>query len=148
MTGNRAMSGFTLIELLVVVLIVSLLLAVSSVYLKRKVDVQGETEKVASYIRYMRSKSVTENRKVRFVIDVLNRRYYQEGDSDIRQIDSDIAIEVTAEDKNVVKNVIYLDFNPDGSSSGLILTMSALNRHFVIEVSWLTGIVRIKPGLV
>lgn len=139
--------GYTLIEVLVVLVIVVLVISVGApVFKDKKVSLEGETRKIASYIRYVRSKSISEGKIQELIFDVNNKRYFTADEKIRHEIGKKIDLEIIAEDKNTAKGIVSIRFYPDGSNDGLIVRLMNRKKVSQVNVSFLTGKVEIEGG--
>lgn len=139
-TGAR---GFTLLELLVVLVVAA---GVAAVALPRfanaiaAVELKGATRQVASALRYARTQAVAKRREVALLFDVKRRTFVNDDADKVHTLPGDLHLQLlTAESEIVNEDRGAIRFFADGSSTGGRVTLSAGERAYVVDVSWLTG---------
>lgn len=143
--------GFTLLEMLVVLAITAAVysIAVFSIdTLRRPPSVSSVAEKVVMLCGQVREKALLTSEKQAVTIDLKNVQVTSSlADENVIlpegfRLALTIGKELVTADKHA--EIVFL---PDGSSSGALLTVSDDTRSSeTIEVSWLTGLARLKDG--
>ncbi|CAA2142701.1 prepilin-type N-terminal cleavage/methylation domain-containing protein [Hyphomicrobium sp. ghe19] len=134
-------AGFTLLELLVVLVIIAVTAAIalpktrgSSSALALRSTAVG----IAAEFRTARADAIRTSTSRSVMIDVARRKYWADGDSNAHQIPA--AVEVTATIGNSGPTALAtLNFEPDGSSTGGKISLSAGKSKADIIVDWMTG---------
>ena len=146
-SGNRGKvaKGFSLIEILIVLVIAVIIMGVVGPRISSgtsSVKFRSITKEVASGLRYARMKSISENRKVEFTVN-LEQHFYQIGDENKSYpIPEDIEITlVTAASQVIGEEQGSIIYFPDGSSSGGRITLGTEQHKRLIDINWLTGMV-------
>lgn len=102
---------------------------------------------VAAGLRYVRSEAVTRNRSFTFVVDVDKKQYAMDGDSRVRSLPASVDVALyTAQSELRDDQSGAIRFFPDGSSTGGRITISVRERSYLIDVDWLTGMVRVRDA--
>lgn len=139
--------GYTLIEVLVVLVIAIFVISISiPVFKDKKVSLDSEARKIASYIRYVRSKSINDGEEKELYLDINNKQYFYANDNKRHEIDKKIDLEVISEEKNIKKGIVKIRFFPDGSNDGVIVRLLNKKKVTQVNVSFLTGKVDIIGG--
>ena len=135
--------GFTLLELLVVLVVAA---GVAAVALPRfgnaiaAVELKGATRQVASALRYAHTQAVAKRREVALRFDVKRRTFVNTDADKVHSLPTDLNLKLlTAKSEIVSEDVGAIRFFADGSSTGGQVTLSAGERAYVVDVSWLTG---------
>lgn len=144
---NSNTAAFTLLELLVVLVIISLVLALTPVFLSGAAptwNLNSAAREIASAVRITQSEAIKQNKEVVFVLDV-DARHYVVGEG-VRQgkVSRDLTLKLfTAQGERLNKTKAGIRFFPDGSSTGGKITIEKGDKSRKIAVNWLTGRVKI-----
>lgn len=140
---NRNVDAFTLIELLVVLVIITLVLALTPVFLTSgapTADLKSAAREIASAVRITQSEAIKQNREVVFVLDVDARRYTVGKDLRQGELSRDLTLELfTAQGERLNNARAGIRFFPDGSSTGGRITVAHGTRSYKVAINWLTG---------
>ncbi len=135
--------GFTLIELLVALAIAVLLLAVVMPFGLHRRDhdaLSSSARDIAAALRLARSRAITANRTMAFIVDVENGFYRPPEASAARAVPAGSHIALyTAEQERLSGTTGAIRFYPDGSSTGGGIALSLGRDRYDILVDWLTG---------
>lgn len=107
-------------------------------------EVRAAVQAVAAGLRYVRSEAVTRNRSLTFIVDVDKKQYAMDGDDRVRPLPASVDVALyTAQSELRDDQSGAIRFFSDGSSTGGRITISARQRSYLIDVDWLTGMVRV-----
>jgi general secretion pathway protein H len=146
--GRRAV-GFTLLEIVVVLAILGLALALIVGYKapwSSTLDLKATAAEVAEQLRLARAEAIARDRPVEFTLDLAQHRY-RVGDRPAHSLPAHLAVRmltIAGEQRGPSGGAIR--FNPDGSSSGGRISLSAGSRRVAVGVDWLTGRVSIAEA--
>jgi general secretion pathway protein H len=140
--------GFSLIEILIVLVIAVIIMGVVGPKISSgisSVKFKSITKEVVSGLRYARMKSITENRKIEFIVNLEQHFYRIDEENKNHPIPEDIEITLVTASTQVIGeeqgSIIYF---PDGSSSGGRVTLETEQQKRLIDVNWLTGMVEVS----
>jgi len=149
------MRGFTLLELLVVLVIAAGAVAIVGTRFdvwSRAVAVKAGTQRLASALRGAQGRAVLEGHPVEVHIDPARAGYWTGASPQVRLLGAGLRLEALsvgepapdgASDK---PSGIVVRFFPSGDASAVALRVSdERNRAYRLEVSGLTGQVRVRP---
>jgi general secretion pathway protein H len=146
--GGRG-RGFTLIEVVAVVALIALAMTLAAVGASRGLSsarIQAAGQDLVAALRYTRGQAMVTRAEQVMEIDLENRTYTAPkrsavtlpGDMEIRLLTA--AQELTGNRQGRVR------FFPDGSSTGGRIKLVDGQRAWDIEISWLTGEIRLREG--
>jgi len=138
-TWSAGNSGFTLLELLVVLTMASLMLAVALprfAALLPGAELKSYSRQTAALLRLARSQAIASGEEVRLELDSDARYSRITGQKKPSFWPEQIAVSF---DDIANAPGTGLVFYPDGSTSGGTLQIAGHQRHYRIEVHWLTG---------
>jgi general secretion pathway protein H len=146
-TGSRpiAIAGFTLLELLVVLAIIGLVLAIVPPNLMKGTGAQAlkaDARLVVSGLQYARTRAISLNAPVAFVIDSQTGRLSIDGKQQIGNLNA--STELSALNGQRVWQTgsgAAIRFLPDGGSTGGEILLSHHKTRYRLSVNWLTGAV-------
>ncbi|WP_417615068.1 GspH/FimT family pseudopilin [Oceanisphaera sp.] len=136
-------TAFTLLELLVVLTLASLLMTVVTprfAALLPGAELKSYSRQTAALLRLARSQAIASGEEVMLELDPDTRSSRITGQAKPSSWPKQIAVSFadTANDPGA-----NLTFYPDGSASGGTLLIAGRERHYRIEVNWLTGRIRL-----
>lgn len=143
---RRGCHGVTLFELLLVLSILALVTAVTVPMLLRSptAELRAHAQAIAAGLRRTRDLALTYNRPTVFVVDVNARRFAMGGGRPPYQLPNSIDLVLyTARSELSHDGTGAIRFFPDGSSTGGRITLETQKRHYLVDVEWLTGRIRI-----
>jgi general secretion pathway protein H len=149
-SGNLGImdKGFSLIEILIVLVIAVIIMGVVGPKISSgisSVKFKSITKEVVSGLRYARMKSITENRKIEFIVNLEQHFYRIDDENKNHPIPEDIEITlVTASTQVIGEEQGAIIYFPDGSSSGGRVTLETEQQKHLIDVNWLTGMVEVS----
>jgi general secretion pathway protein H len=142
-----AEAGFTLLELLVVLVILGLMTALlvgGFAGQHGSLKLRATADALAAGLREARSEAVAENRPVEIDFDT-DARNWRDASGNPQPLPAGIGIEFTAGLAGTAEpRRPHIRFEPDGSSTGGRIALASGGASESIEVSWLTG--RVKLG--
>lgn len=144
--GKRACQGVTLFELLLVLSILALVTAVTVPMLVRSptAELRAHAQAIAAGLRSTRDVALTYNRPTAFVVDVKARQVAMGQGRPPYQLPKSIDLVLyTARSELRRESIGAIRFFPDGSSTGGRITLKTERRHYLVDVEWLTGRIRI-----
>jgi len=136
-------AGFTLIEMLVVLAIMALVAAIAAPGLVsnyRTKSLETLAGEITMRLRLSRTSAIATARPKQVVVD-LGTRVIRFGDRDIIALPDDVKMTViTGQETVVADRQTVLTFLPDGSASGMDISLQQKGRTTRIAVNWLTGL--------
>ena len=138
MHKKKFVMGFTLIELMLVAVIILALVSISSPLFRRSFDdlkLSSTSRELVSILRLARERAVFERSYYRLYIDSDDNFYRMYTSSDSKD-DFIILKERWGRKFKISKNITidteidYIDFSPDGKSTGGIIYLENLNNNF------------------
>ena len=140
--------GFTLLELIMVLVIGAGVFAVVVAMAPRgasSADLKASARALASGLRQAQSTAMASRRDASLTVDMASREFTFTGSNRTHQLPEGIelklltsATEVESERRGAIR------FYADGSSTGGRVTVAAGERHYFVDVDWLTGRVAIN----
>lgn len=148
--GRDCERGMTLIELVVVLAIMALTIAVAAATMTSRAvapRLQPVAVRLAADLKLARADAIASNRTVEVVFDVRGRSYRVRGAGTPVVLPAAIGLSVrsTAGLEQTI-DVDRVVFQPDGSSSGLEVTIGDQRARITLVVDWLTGTVTALRG--
>ncbi|HEY0197490.1 MAG TPA: GspH/FimT family pseudopilin [Rhodanobacter sp.] len=143
--------GFTLIEMLAVILLIGIAAAAVSISITQGLAgarVRAASSELAGALRATRAQAIVRGKEQNFDVDTRANTY-----RDIKQHDVALprglrlSITSAAEDQPN-DHTGRIRFFPDGSSTGGRITLQSGKRQWHVNVSWLTGEVRVVDMVV
>ena len=145
---SRAARGFSLIEILVVVALIALLLTLVAVSVGRSLTgakVSAAGRELVAALRYTCGQAIIRRESQVMALDLQNRTFTAPGRKPV-ELPPGIEIRMlTAREEMLDEGTGAVRFYPDGSSTGGRITLERGTQHWVIEVHWLTGAVKLFP---
>lgn len=145
--GSRS-HGFTLLEILVAMVIAGLLMAVVTpnfAPLLARAQLYSAARDVASALRHARGQALIRGREAEFELDVERHHYRVTGRAKTYALPNQIQLSLyTAETETLDEGTGRIRFFPDGSATGGRIILAAGEQKRMVDVSWLTGEVRIR----
>lgn len=135
-------SGFSLLELMVVMVLVAMLFAVVGVSISRSVsgaEIRNAAREITAGIRHTRGQAIVQRQQMVFHVDAENRTWTA---AERDQVELPEGLEITLETARselTGENAGGIRFYPDGASTGGSIMLTANEREWAINVSWLTG---------
>jgi len=149
MTGRRRARGFTLIEIVLVVALIAVGVGVVGFALTAGLEsqrVQAASRDLVAALRYTRGHAIVEREPQVLELDV-EARTYQAADRPLVELPKGMEMRLlTAAEEQSGATSGRIRFYPDGSSTGGRIKLVRGGRAWDVEVSWLTGEVRLREG--
>jgi general secretion pathway protein H len=149
MHGSRA-NGFTLLEMLAVIVVIGIATAATSVAVTRglaSARVRAASSELAGALRATRAQAIVRASDQYFEVNTRTGTY---GDSRHPPVALPRGMRVAITSAAVDAPNTWtgrIRFFPDGSSTGGRITLYANQREWHVNVSWLTGEVRIRDSV-
>ena len=138
--------GFTLIELLVTLMIMVLIPGVAVPQFSRgmvSLQLRQSTQEIAALLRQARNVSVTESKMAELLLNAEKHTLNSALGGPAYQWPTDIDINAVSSVTPLYAEDTTIRFYPDGTASATVLTLSANERSYTIEVDWMTARVRV-----
>ena len=143
--ASRA-NGFTLLEMLAVILLVGIAAAAVSVSVTQglaSARVRAASSELAGALRATRAQAIVRGEEQHFDVDTRANSYDGAKRHDVR-LPNGLRVSITsAKDDQPNDHTGRIRFFPDGSSTGGRITLQSGRREWHVNVSWLTGEVRV-----
>lgn len=140
--------GFTMLELIVVVVIGAAIGAMLLAMAPRgasSADLKSAARALASGLRQAQSTAMATRREATLTLDMDAREFTLTGAPRALGLPAGIDLKLlTAQTEVESERKGAIRFYPDGSSTGGRITVATGERHFFVDVDWLTGRVAIN----
>ncbi|MER9918747.1 MULTISPECIES: GspH/FimT family pseudopilin [unclassified Mesorhizobium] len=140
---QQAEAGFTLVEMLVVLAIMALVAAIAAPGLVshyRSKSLETLAGEITMRLRLSRTSAIATARPREVLVD-LGARTIRFGERDVFALPDDVKLTVvTGQETVVAGRQTVLTFLPDGSASGMDISLQQKGRTARIAVNWLTGL--------
>lgn len=148
-TGRGRVRGFTLVELLVVMVIIALVLGLVATSISRSVsgaEMRVAARKMVASLRYTRATAILEKRETIFLVDTEERTYTAPGRPTV-VLPEGIELSLTTARSELTSEAAGgIRFFPDGGSTGGHVDLTVNERHYRVDVAWLTGEATLARG--
>jgi len=138
--------GFTLLEMLAVILLIGIAVAAVSVSVTQglaSARVLAASSEMAGALRATRAQAIVRAKEQVFDVDTRANSYRNVKQQDVF-LPKGLRVSITsAKEDQPNDHVGRIRFFPDGSSTGGRITLQSGKRQWHINVSWLTGEVRV-----
>ncbi|GGY32430.1 type II secretion system protein H [Rhodanobacter panaciterrae] len=145
MKASRA-RGFTLLEMLAVILLIGIAAAAVSISVTQglaSARVRAASSELAGALRATRAQAIVRGQEQHFDIDTRTNSYLNVKQQDVR-LPKGLKVSITsAKEDQPNDHTGRIRFFPDGSSTGGRITLQSGKREWHVNVSWLTGEVRV-----
>ncbi len=145
MTAARA-KGFTLLEMLAVILLVGIAAAAVSISVTQglaSARVRAASSELAGALRATRAQAIVRGKEQNFDVDTRANSYRNVKQQEVR-LPKGMRVSITsAREDQPNDHTGRIRFFPDGSSTGGRITLQSGKRQWHVNVSWLTGEVRV-----
>jgi general secretion pathway protein H len=149
MKPSRA-NGFTLLEMLAVILLVGVAAAAVSISVTQglaSARVRAASSEVAGALRAVRAQAIVRGQDQNFDVDTQANSYRNVKQQDVR-LPKGMRVSITsAKEDQPNDHTGRIRFFPDGSSTGGRITLQSGKREWHVNVSWLTGQVRVVDAV-
>jgi len=140
--------GFTLLEMLLALVIAGLLMAVvlpNFAPLLGRAQLYSAARDVASALRHARGQALIRGKEATFELEIDNHRYRVTGRNKSYSLPGavDLSLYTTASE-TLDEGTGRIRFFPDGSATGGRVTLVGGGQKRYVDVSWLTGEVKIR----
>ncbi|MEO9078089.1 MAG: GspH/FimT family pseudopilin [Rhodanobacter sp.] len=145
MRGARA-NGFTLLEMLAVILLVGIAAAAVSISVTQglaSARVRAASSELAGALLATRAQAIVHAKTQNFDVDTRANSYRNVKQQEVR-LPKGLRMSITsAREDQPNQHTGRIRFFPDGSSTGGRITLQSGKRQWHVNVSWLTGQVRV-----
>ena len=139
-------NGFTLLEMLAVILLIGIAVAAVSVSVTQglaSARVRAASSEMAGALRATRAQAIVRGKEQNFDVDTSANSYRDVKQNDVR-LPKGLHVSITsAQADQPNDHTGRIRFFPDGSSTGGRITLQSGKRQWHVNVSWLTGEVRV-----
>jgi general secretion pathway protein H len=139
-------NGFTLLEMLAVILLIGIAVAAVSISVTQglaSARVRAASGELAGALRATRAQAIVHGKEQNFDVDTHANTYRGAKPDDIT-LPKGLRISITsAKEDQPNDHTGRIRFFPDGSSTGGRITLQSGKRQWHVNVSWLTGQVRV-----
>jgi general secretion pathway protein H len=138
--------GFTLLEMLAVILLIGIAAAAVSISVTQglaSARVRAASSELAGALRATRAQAIVRGAEQNFDVDTRANSYRDARQHDIN-LPKGLRVSITsAAEDQPNDHTGRIRFFPDGSSTGGRITLQSGKRQWHVNVSWLTGEVRV-----
>jgi general secretion pathway protein H len=142
--------GFTLLEMLAVILLIGIAAAAVSFSVTQglaSARINAASSELAGALRATRAQAIVRAREENFDVDTRANTYRDVKKHDVR-LPVGLKLGITsAKEDQPNDHTGRIRFFPDGSSTGGRITLQAGKRQWHVNVSWLTGEVRVVDAV-
>ena len=146
---QRQNRGVSLLEMLLVVALLAVVSVLAAAAMSggfAGMQLRGEAKKITAQLRYTRTQAIATGQPQRFTIDPEARTWTAPGNRR-GEIAGKLGIHFTgAREVQPRRGEGAIVFFPDGASTGGRVQLSARQAAMNIDVTWLTGEVRLRRG--
>lgn len=143
--------GFTLLEMLAVILLIGIAAAAVSISVTQglaSARINAASSELAGALRATRAQAIVRGQEENFDVDTRADTYRNVKQQDVR-LPKGLRLSITsAKDDQPNDHTGRIRFFPDGSSTGGRITLQSGKRQWHVNVSWLTGEVRVVDTVV
>lgn len=147
----RCVRGFTLLEMLAVILLIGIAVAAVSVSVTQglaSARINAAAAELAAALRATRAQAIVRGKDQNFDLDTRTDSYLDARQRDVR-LPKGMHVSITsAKEDRPNDHTGRIRFFPDGSSTGGRITLQSGRRQWHVNVSWLTGEVRLVDTVV
>ena len=138
--------GFTLLEMLAVILLIGIAAAAVSISVTQglaSARINAASSELAGALRATRAQAIVRGHEEHFDVDTRADTYRNVKQQDVR-LPKGLRLSITsAKEDQPNDHTGRIRFFPDGSSTGGRITLQSGKRQWHVNVSWLTGEVRV-----
>ncbi len=142
--------GFTLLEMLAVILLIGIAAAAVSISVTQglaSARVRAASSELAGALRATRTQAIVRGQEQNFDVDTHANSYRDAKLRDVR-LPKGLRVNITsAKEDQPNDHTGRIRFFPDGSSTGGRITLKSGKREWHVNVSWLTGEVRVVDAV-
>lgn len=139
-------NGFTLLEMLAVILLIGIAAAAASISVTQglaSARVRAASSELAAALRATRTQAIVRGEEQHFDVNTRADSYRNVRQQDVR-LPKGLRVSITsAKEDQPNDHTGRIRFFPDGSSTGGRITLQSGKRQWHVNVSWLTGEVRV-----
>jgi len=142
--------GFTLLEMLAVILLIGIAAAAVSISVSQglaSARINAASSELVAAMRATRAQAIVKGREQDFDLDTRQLSYRNIKQQDV-PLPKGLRLSITsAKEDQPNDHVGRIRFFPDGSSTGGRVTLTSGKREWHVNVSWLTGDVRVVDSV-
>jgi general secretion pathway protein H len=143
-------NGFTLLEMLAVILLIGIAAAAVSISVTQglaSARVRAASSELAGALRAVRAQAIVRGQDQHLDVDTRANSYRNAKQQDVR-LPKGMRVSITsAKEDQPNDHTGRIRFFPDGSSTGGRITLQSGKREWHVNVSWLTGEVRVVDAV-
>jgi general secretion pathway protein H len=143
-------NGFTLLEMLAVILLIGIAAAAVSISVTQglaSARVRAASSELAGALRATRAQAIVRAQEQHFDVDTRTNSYDDAKRQNVR-LPKGLRVSITsAKEDQPNDHTGRIRFFPDGSSTGGRITLRSGKREWHVNVSWLTGEVRVVDAV-
>lgn len=144
--GTRHDRGFTLLEMLAVILLIGIAVAAVSISVTQSLTsarINAASAELVAALRATRAQAIVRGKVQNFDLDTRTDSYLDARQHDVRLPKGMRVSIISAKEDWPNDHTGRIRFFPDGSSTGGRITLQSGKRQWHVNVSWLTGEVRL-----
>lgn len=139
--------GFSLVELLVVIVLLAGASALAVASIARNTpgaQLRRQSEDIAAQLRFVRMRAMASGQEQQFTISA-DGRQWRGADGRQGAFSSGLSVQLTGAREEIPgRPATSIAFHPGGTSTGGSIRIAGPNAAYVVDVSWLTGAVRLR----
>ncbi len=145
---EKVHQGFTLIELLIVLVIMVGVAGVVAPAVSKSMDstkLNSSARELVGLLKHYRNLSIYQGKPVKLTVDSELREYRSSVSKKVYRWMEGVDVAFKSDDFSINESD-FIEFYPDGTSSGADLIVHNDRREFHISVNWITGRVTLNDA--